>query len=252
VDQVRLSVFEAGKIGGVGSPAQTQIDSDSIRSFTFGERIKLWLISWAGYLLIRVIGATLRYEFVSEPGGCHAEDLDRAPHAIWCFWHRCVIPAAYRFRKQKLAVMTSRSFDGEYIARIIHRLGFIPVRGSSSRGGPAALLGLRDQLLQGHAAAFTIDGPRGPRYVAKPGPVLLAKKTGIPICCFYVAVERAWILNSWDLMMIPKPFSRAAVYGSSPIHVPPDATEEQMSALHRDMQEMLEQCRMKAEAAFSR
>jgi lysophospholipid acyltransferase (LPLAT)-like uncharacterized protein len=237
----------------VGSPAQTEakLDHEAVRSFTFSERIKLWLISWAGYLLIRVIGATLRYELITEPG-CLGSNLDDPPLSIWCFWHRCVIPATYRLRHQKIAVMTSRSFDGEYIARIIQKLGYIPVRGSSSRGGAAALLGMRSQLEHGHAVAFTIDGPRGPRYVAKPGPVVLAKKTGAPISCFYVAVERAWILNSWDRMMIPKPFARAVVYASSPIHVPADATNEQMAALHQQMQETLERCRLGAEAAFSK
>ena len=148
--------------------------------------------------------------------------------------------------------MTSRSFDGEYIARIIQKLGFTAVRGSSSRGAVGALFGMRQQLEQGHGAVFTIDGPRGPRYVAKPGPVLLAKKTGIPVSCFYVAVERAWILNSWDQMIIPKPFSRAAIYASSPMHVPAEATEEQMLALHQQMQETLERCRMGAEKQFAK
>jgi lysophospholipid acyltransferase (LPLAT)-like uncharacterized protein len=160
------------------------------------------------------------------------------------------MPAAYRFRNQGLAVMTSRSFDGEYIARIIQKLGFIAVRGSSSRGAVGALLGMRKVLEQGHCAVFTIDGPRGPRYIAKPGPVLLAQKTGVPISCFYIAVERAWILNSWDQMIIPKPFSRAVVYVSGPMSVPADATDTQMAALHQQMQETLERCRRGAEKAF--
>ena len=163
-----------------------------------------------------------------------------------------MIPATYRFRDQGLAVMTSRSFDGEYIARIIQKLGFIAVRGSSSRGAVGALMGMRQQLEQGHGAVFTIDGPRGPRYVAKPGPVLLAKKTGVPINCFYVAVERAWILNSWDQMIIPKPFSRAAIYASSPMSVPGDASDAEMAALHQQMQETLERCRMGAEEAIGK
>jgi len=148
--------------------------------------------------------------------------------------------------------MTSRSFDGEYIARIIQKLGFTAVRGSSSRGAVGALFGMRQQLEQGHPVVFTIDGPRGPLYVAKPGPVLLAKKTGAPIGCFYVAVEKAWILNSWDRMMVPKPFSRAFIYASSPIYVPAAATDEQMTALHQQMQETLERCRMKAEEALGK
>ncbi|HZI59009.1 MAG TPA: lysophospholipid acyltransferase family protein [Verrucomicrobiae bacterium] len=234
--------------------AQAGTKSESaaaFRSFSFGERIKLWLISWAGYLFIRTVGATLRYTFAPEPG-CIADSYGSAPPSIWCFWHRSVLPAAYRFRNKKLAVMTSRSFDGEYIARIIQKLGFIPVRGSSSRGAVGALLGMRQQLEQGHGTVFTIDGPRGPRYVAKPGPVLLAKKTGISINCFYVAVERAWILNSWDQMIVPKPFSRAVIYASGPMYVPADATDEQMSALHQQMQETLERCRLEAEKTFNR
>jgi lysophospholipid acyltransferase (LPLAT)-like uncharacterized protein len=110
-----------------------------------------------------------------------------------------------------------------------------------------ALIGMRQQLELGHPAAFTIDGPRGPIYVAKPGPILLAKKTGHSVNCFYTAVQRAWILNSWDRMVIPKPFSRACAYFSSPIHVPADASDEQMSALHQQLQETLERCRLGAE-----
>ncbi|HZU31789.1 MAG TPA: lysophospholipid acyltransferase family protein [Candidatus Angelobacter sp.] len=235
-------------------PAQPEIKSESVpasRSFSFGDRIKLWLITWAGYLFIRAVGATLRFSFFTEPG-CPSDQYKAAPSTIWCFWHRCVLPATYLFRNQGLAVMTSRSFDGEYIARIIQKLGFTAVRGSSSRGAVGALFGMRQQLEQGHPVVFTIDGPRGPLYVAKPGPVLLAKKTGAPIGCFYVAVEKAWILNSWDRMMVPKPFSRAFIYASSPIYVPAAATDEQMTALHQQMQETLERCRMKAEEALGK
>jgi lysophospholipid acyltransferase (LPLAT)-like uncharacterized protein len=233
----------------VSDAAQAGIRSDdrlSFRSFSLGERIKLWLITWAGHLFIRTVGATLHYEFFLEPGCIH-DSHGGGPPTIWCFWHRSVLPAAYRFRNQGLAVMTSRSFDGEYIARIIQKLGFTAVRGSSSRGAVGALIGMRKQLEEGHGVVFTIDGPRGPRYVAKPGPVLLAKKTGVPISCFYIAVERAWILSSWDQMIIPKPFSRAFVYASSPMSVPPAAADDQMAALHRQMQETLERCRLGAE-----
>ena len=221
------------------------------RRFTFGERVRLTLITLASTLLIRLIGPTLRYSFIAEPG-CVSDSYGSAPASIWCFWHRCVIPACYRFRGQKIAVMTSRSFDGEYIARIIRNFGFIPVRGSSSRGAVGALIGMRRELEQDHVVAFTIDGPRGPRYVAKPGPILLAKKTGISVSCFYVHVERAWVLNSWDRMMIPKPFSRAVIYASSPISVPADATDEQMAAFHQQMQETLERCRVSAEQVIDR
>ena len=230
---------------------QSNAGPEPVRAFSLRERVQLALITWAATLLIRLIGPTLRYTFVPEPG-CRCNAYGSGPICIWTFWHRCVIAATQRCRNNQIAVMTSRSFDGEYIARIIAKFGFIPVRGSSSRGAVGALIGMRRKLQQGHSVAFTIDGPRGPRYVAKPGPVLLAKKTGVPIGCFYIHVEHAWVLNSWDRMLIPKPFSRAIFYASTPISVPADADEEQMESFHLMMQQSLERCRANAEKAFSK
>src|SRR5262249_50078026 len=138
------------------------------------------------------------------------------------------------------AVMTSRSLDGEFIARVIRRFGFVPVRGSSSRGGQRALLEMNRLLAEGHACAFTIDGPRGPRYVAKKGPVLLARMSGLAITGFYVAVERAWVLNTWDALMVPKPFSRIYVRFAKKIFVPPDADDAAMERCQAEMQAALE------------
>ncbi len=136
--------------------------------------------------------------------------------------------------------MVSRSFDGEYIARTIEKLGFVAVRGSSSRGGAKALLGLRRQLDQGTSVAFTIDGPRGPKYVAKPGPVLLSRASALPMAAFYVAISDAWVLNTWDAFMIPKPFSKALVRVSAKIQVPADADDAHMTELHGQLQAALE------------
>jgi len=223
---------------------------NSSRPFSVRQRLLLWLITWAGYLLIRLIGPTLRFQTAVEEG-CLSDGMS-SPLGIYCFWHQCVIPVAHRFRDRKIAVMTSRSFDGEYIARIIKKLGFGAVRGSSSRGAVGALMGMKQELDQANPVAFTIDGPRGPIHVAKPGPVWLAKNTGQGIVCFHIAVERAWVLNSWDRMIIPKPFSRVAGWGSATLHVPADAAEQEMQALHQQMQAMLDRCRAKAEAMLGK
>ncbi|HEX8924249.1 MAG TPA: lysophospholipid acyltransferase family protein [Terriglobales bacterium] len=207
--------------------------------FTLRQRLALWFITWAGYLAIRTICSTVRYTFTSEVEG---EDMEQIPHTSFVapFWHRAVFSATYLFRNIGIAVMTSSSFDGEYIARIINAFGFEAVRGSSTRGGVRALLGMHKVIEDGRIAAFTIDGPRGPRYVAKPGPVLLARNTKVPIRAFYIALDRRWELRSWDSFMIPKPFARAYVRMSVPIHVPPDADAAQMEQLHREMQTALE------------
>ena len=136
--------------------------------------------------------------------------------------------------------MVSRSFDGEYIARIIERLGFVAVRGSSSRGGASALLGLKSQVERGLSVAFTIDGPRGPKYVAKPGPVLLSRASAVPMAAFYVALSDAWVLNTWDGLMIPKPFSKALARVGAKMLVPAEADEAQMAEYHGQLQAALE------------
>ena len=216
--------------------------------FTPWQRFLIWLIGWAGYLLIRALGPTLRYTVSIEEGGPRHWYV--AP-AVYPFWHRSLIPACFLWRKKQIAVLTSTSFDGEYIARILDWFGYTPVRGSSTRGGVRGLLGMQKVLESGHAVAFTIDGPKGPMYVAKPGPVLLARVTGLPIVCFHVALEDPWVLaRSWDRFMVPKPFSRALVRISKVIHVPPNA--EDLDPYQAQMQAALDRAREYAEANVGR
>jgi len=213
--------------------------------FSLKQRLALWLISGLGFLAIRLIGPTLRVSFSYEPG---TESEPRTRPAIYCFWHRCVFAAAYMFRNHGIRVLTSRSYDGEYIARIIERFGFRAVRGSSSRGAIQSLRELQRELERGEFVAFTIDGPRGPRYVAKPGPIHLARNTGAPIFCFYVAAQRAWILKTWDAFVLPKPFSRVHCYVRSPLVVLPGVDHDQSLAR---MQAELEEARRRADALFN-
>ena len=220
-------------------------DALAERPFTLRQRAALWLISWIGFLAVRLIGMTLRVTISAEEGTRPGEPLHPS---IFAFWHRCVFPAAHIFKHQNVAVMTSRSFDGEYIARIIERNGFIAVRGSSTRGGAVALKELHSLIESGYSAGFTIDGPRGPRYVAKPGAVVLARNTSAAIVPFYIALDRPWVLRSWDAMMIPKPFSRALLRGAAPLHVPRETRDHELPKYLAQLQEKLERAREFAEA----
>jgi lysophospholipid acyltransferase (LPLAT)-like uncharacterized protein len=226
----------------IGSDVPAQQSSYSLR-----QRLQLWIITWAGFLAIRLIGPTLRVCISTEEGGPNPETLGTGP-VIQSFWHRCVFPAVYMWRHLGIGVMTSQSFDGEYIARIIQKFGFTPVRGSSTRGGVRAFLGMRTVLEQGNTAAFTIDGPRGPVFVAKPGPVSLARASGAPMVMFYVALDNPWVLNTWDRFMIPKPFSNALMRVAKILNVPPDADDSQIEEFHRQLQESLERVQRFAEA----
>ena len=206
-------------------------------------------VAGATSLFIALIGRTLRVEFSWEEGSIGS--MDNVYPGIYPFWHRCVLAATWIFRRRNFAVLTSRSRDGEFIARVIHRFGYVPVRGSSSRGGQRGLLEMDTFVKKGGGAAFTIDGPRGPRFVAKRGPVLLARTTGVPITAFYVAMEKPWVLNTWDAMVIPKPFSRAFVRVARKIFVPADASDEQLSAAHSEMQAALDRVTAYADSQFS-
>lgn len=221
------------------------------RGFTLRQRILLWLISFAGYLAIRLICPTLRYSISWEEPPSPPDAIFEKP-VIYSFWHRSVFPAAWMWRKCGIAVMVSRSFDGEYIARIIEKFGFVAIRGSSSRGGSEALREMKKELEKDAAVAFTIDGPRGPKYVAKPGPVLLARASGVPMAAFYVALSDAWVLKTWDEFMIPKPFSKALVRISSKMYVPAQADEKQIRDFHGLLQQTLERVTRFAEENLAR
>jgi lysophospholipid acyltransferase (LPLAT)-like uncharacterized protein len=227
---------------------QTASDIAPQARFTRRQRLLIWLIGWAEYLLIRVLGPTLRYSLSIEEGGPSHRP---AGPVIYAFWHRCLIPSCFLARAQQIAVLISTSFDAECSLRALSRFGYRSVRGSSTRGGMGALLGLQKEIETGHAVAFTIDGPKGPRYVAKPGPVLLARLTGLPIICFHIALQDPWVLaKSWDQCMIPKPFSRALVRVSKLVHVPPDA--QSLDPYRDEMQAALDRAREFAEVNVDR
>ena len=99
------------------------------------------------------------------------------------------------------------------------------------------------EIRRGRDTAFTIDGPRGPRYIAKQGPVLLALKTGAAIFCFHISMKHKIQLNSWDQFQIPLPFTKAVVLMAPPIWVPPDASEAHLRDLHQQMQGALDKLR---------
>jgi lysophospholipid acyltransferase (LPLAT)-like uncharacterized protein len=207
------------------------------RRFTLRQRIVLRIIIGLGYWVIRLIGPTLRVCISFEDGA--QESMEQRP-LIGSFWHSCIIPATYICRDLGVRVMSSNSYDGEYMGRIIHKFGFVAVKGSSSRNAVRALLGLRRSLGDGWTVAFTLDGPRGPRHKVKPGPVALARSSGVPLTMFHAAVDKAWVLNSWDRMMIPRPFSRVLLRFGRLIPVPVDASDEDVERYTGELQAALD------------
>ncbi len=191
--------------------------------FTYLQRVYVTLICRLAWVLVWAINSTSRLQV---EGLENLEESASQGGIIFSFWHNQIFNWSYAARFRDIVVMTSRHFDGEYIARMIRLFGFRAARGSSTRGGAAALLELKDYLGNGVDVAFTIDGPRGPVYKVKPGPVWLSKKTGFPVLPVHIQPHRYWELNSWDRFRIPKPFTHVLVQFGEPIQIGADADPE--------------------------
>ena len=212
-------------------------------------RMQIPLIASAVIAIIRGLGPTLRFEEL----GMHHYKQSRAKGVpvISAFWHRCIIPATWYWRNRAVVVMNTTNFDGQWTRRVIEHFGFGTAQGSSTRGGMRGLAVMARRLEEGFDTAFTIDGPRGPRYIAKPGPVMLARRTGRPIYLFHIGLERALTLEkAWDLMQIPHLFSRAVIVSAPLISVSSDADAEELTRKQAEMQSALERVRDVAESWF--
>ncbi len=226
-------------------PAENAV-AQNLRTFTRWQRCQIFLASWIGYFAVLLIGRTLRWEVNGWENWEAGRKLGNG--LIYTFWHREIFPATWFWRKRGIVVMTSQNFDGEYIARIIRRHGYGAARGSSSRGGMRALAEMARCHRKGLDTAFTIDGPRGPRFVAKSGAALLAQLTGARIICFHIALRHAYVFRkSWDLFQIPWPFTQAAVFIAPPITVARDAKDDEQARKQEEVQKTLDGLRARGE-----
>jgi lysophospholipid acyltransferase (LPLAT)-like uncharacterized protein len=214
--------------------------------FRFGQRVLLALAPRLVWALISLIGLTWRFETIAEEGATPLPRGVGAGAEIFCFWHQCVLPCAVYFRRTGATILISRSFDGELITRILALFGYRAVRGSSSRGAREGLLGLKSVIDAGGPAIFTADGPRGPIYETKMGPIKLAQMTGKRIGAFHLEPKRAWRVNSWDRFFVPWPFTRIVVSWAHWTVVPVDLAEEAFEAKREELNAALERARLRA------
>jgi len=210
-----------------------------LSAYTFKRRLLIRAAALIFYMLINIIGRTIRFEV---EGWEYFEEARRDGHVpIHTLWHHAMFLAVYFWRRRGIVYMTSQSFDGEYIARSIQRFGFGAVRGSSSRGGDSALIDMMRLHRDGIPVGFTVDGPRGPRLVAKMGPVMLAKMTGQPILPFTITAEHYWRVHTWDYLQVPMPFTRAHVRIAPPIYVLRDADQQMLQVKRDELQRALDE-----------
>jgi lysophospholipid acyltransferase (LPLAT)-like uncharacterized protein len=233
------------------APVNEQIRVDHVYSFanlsnySFKERLLIRVADLAFYVLIRFLGATAKFEVEGWENHDAVTESGKLP--IYVFWHERIMMTTYWWRNRKIVVLTSQSRDGEYIARFIQRFGYGAVRGSSTRGAVGAVLQMARLMRAGCTVCFVLDGPRGPRRVAKPGPALLAKRSGHPILPVTMALKKHWTLSTWDHFQVPKPFTRAKVFVAAPIYVAADADDAEMERKRCEVQRVLDELTERAE-----
>lgn len=223
-----------------------KVTDETTVKFTLGQRMVLAVVPRIVWMLLRITGLTWRYEVIAEEEVTPVVSGQKAGPEIYCFWHQCVLPCTQYFRNSGAVILVSRSFDGELIARILRMFGFGSVRGSSSRGASEGLLGLTRVIQSGHTAIFTADGPRGPIYQTKMGPIKLAQSTGAAIGAFHLEPEHAWKMRSWDRFMVPMPFTRICVSWAQWTRVPADLPPADFESKRLELNAAIERARLRA------
>lgn len=178
-----------------------------------------------GYL--RVLGATTRYR---EEGADRVAELrSRDGPVLGAFWHNRLLGPLIPYRDQNIGVVISRSRDGELVSRVAAGFGYLPLRGSSSRGGTQAIRAVLRHLGRGFDVVLTPDGPKGPRYTVQPGLVQLARRTGRPVIPVGVGISRKVVFSSWDRFQLPLPFGKIHLVFGEPLFVGADVRDEDAS-----------------------
>ncbi len=203
--------------------------------------LKYGLIPCAYYIL-RAYFAPMRIRPVNEE--IVLNHLKKGHKIITAIWHQRILVCmgyARRFGAYKPSVMISQSRDGDMIAKVYSRFNFRPIRGSSSRGGKEALAAMVEDLTHNQMAVHVLDGPRGPRGVVKPGLIVMAQLSAVPIFPVYISCNRAWILNSWDRTVIPKPFSTVVARWDDPVYVPKELDSEGFERMRKQIEQRMKE-----------
>ncbi len=221
--------------------------------FTLLQRLTLAIVPHVVSALVWLCGLTWRFRVIAPEGVTPTVFGEKPPPNIYCFWHQCVLPCTVYFRYSHAIILISQSFDGELITRILKMFGFDAVRGSSSRGAREGLLGLANVIETGRTAIFTADGPRGPIYQTKMGPIKLAQMSGAPIGAFHLQPEHAWVISSaWDHFLVPKPFTRICVSWGPWTHVPADLAPEDFESKRQQLNDAIEFARLRSYDYFQK
>ena len=209
-----------------------------------------WLAKWAGPSVFRFYMGTTRLDLYRHPRAARLER--RGKPVIYAFWHGRMLVPAFFYRNRGIRVLISEAREGEYVARLAAGLGFVTLRGSTTRGGRGALIAMAREARRGHSLAITPDGPQGPRYRVQPGTIALARLSGAPVLPCGVGIRSYWEMPSWDAFQAPKPFTRSVGLIGEPIAIPPHLDKTGSGAWGRRIESEMSQLTERAESMVRR
>jgi lysophospholipid acyltransferase (LPLAT)-like uncharacterized protein len=192
------------------------------------------------YWIVRVYSRTFRLTVENEE--TWIAYLHGGGKVLLCAWHQqffAILRHSENYRSYRPSIMISQSQDGEIVAGVAAKSGWLPVRGSSSRGGSQALKILVERLKETGLAAHIVDGPRGPAGKLKHGAIHLAQATGAAIVPTYISAEKAWYFNSWDKFLLPKPFSRVTLRFGDMINLSATGNPEELERQRKYIEDIM-------------
>ena len=200
--------------------------------------VRLRAAELLGRGLVSVLARTTRLSTEGEESFLSFR-RERKP-VIFVFWHGQLLPLIHRHRNQGVVVLVSEHADGELVARLVEHFGFGTARGSSTRGGSKGLRALIRAAREGKDLAITPDGPQGPPRVFKPGALLAAQLTGLPLIPLAMSASSAWRLGSWDSFMIPRPTARVTIRYGPPHWIERHATDSLLETRAHELTAVLD------------
>ena len=210
--------------------------------------LNLELIPFLGFLFVWTLGLTIHKKWIG------LEKLEKfrqkGQFVIFVFWHGRLLMMPFINQGRRTGILSGHHVDAEISVRIYRYFGYYSVRGSSSRGGMAALRKLSKEINKGSDAGIAPDGPRGPRCRAQGGAVLLSRLTGCPLIPVTFGASKGKFLSSWDRFLIPYPFSQVVYIIGDPIWVGKKERGEELKGKQQFLEDRLNKISKRADEYF--
>jgi len=188
-----------------------------------------------------------RFKIIDDENRIEALKISATHSYIATAWHRHMLVGLIGMAHKGYQFLLSSSADGELSVYMCKKFGYKLVRGSSSHGGPDARIAIKEGLRNGISLGIGPDRPSGPHKDYKLGTIEMAHSTGAAILPLAFKADRYWSANSWDKMILPKPFAKIVIRYGRPMIIDPQSTKDDYLKLKEIAKAAINFCEVKVE-----